>query len=86
MRPAFAAAAILTLALGIGANTAIFSLFDAVLLKSLPVREPGRLYYLAHGTGATPSLSANYPLLERYRASLTAFDGIAAYNTRQLKV
>ena len=84
--PGFAAAAILTLALGIGANTAIFSLFDAVLLKSLPVREPGRLYYLAHGTGVTPSLSANYPLLERYRANLRAFDGIAAYNTRQLKV
>jgi predicted permease len=84
--PGFAAAVVLTLALGIGANTAIFSLLDAVLLKSLPVREPGRLYYLAHGTGATPSLSANYPLLERYRANLTAFDGIAAYNTRQFKV
>jgi predicted permease len=83
--PGFAAAAIVTLALGIGANTAIFSLLDLVLLKSLPVREPGRLYYLAHGTGA-PSLSANYPLLERYRANLSAFDGIAAYNTRQFKV
>jgi predicted permease len=42
-KPAFTAIAVLTLALGIGANTAIFTLFDAILLDSLPVREPARL-------------------------------------------
>jgi predicted permease len=44
--PAFAATAILTLALGIGANSAIFSLIDAVMLKSLPIRDPQHLYLL----------------------------------------
>jgi hypothetical protein len=42
-KPGFTLIAVLSLALGIGANTAIFSLPDAVMLKSLPVREPDKL-------------------------------------------
>jgi hypothetical protein len=45
--PMFAGIAVLSLALGIGANTAIFTLIDAVLLRSLPVAEPERLVSLA---------------------------------------
>jgi hypothetical protein len=58
--PAFTAVAVLTLALGIGANTAIFTLFDAILLQSLPVREPARLVLFSDDrgegtfTGSTP--------------------------------
>ncbi len=47
----FAAVAVLTLALGIGANTAIFALFDAILLKSLPVRDPERLVLFSASPG-----------------------------------
>src|SRR5437773_4416298 len=46
MAPAFTIATILTLALGVGATTSIFSLVHAVLLKSLPVANPGELYRL----------------------------------------
>ena len=49
--PSFAAAAVLTLALGIGANTAIFTLFNAILLEPLPVREPRRLVLFTASPG-----------------------------------
>jgi hypothetical protein len=50
LSPMFTATAILTLAIGIGGTTAIFSLMDAVMLRSLPVVDPASLYRIGEGT------------------------------------
>ncbi len=71
-RPAFTVIAVLTLALGIGANTAIFTLFDSVLLESLPVREPSRLVLFSNqagegtSTGSLPNATWNLFTTESY--------------------
>src|SRR5687768_4427849 len=63
--PGFAVAAVVSLGLGVGANTAIFSLMDAVLFRSLPVADPQALRFLAHRSASDTASSANYPLFER---------------------
>ena len=75
--PAFATTVILTLALSIGANTAIFSLFQAIMLRSLPIHAADELYFVAHGAGGTPS--SNYPYFERVRARTDLFAGATTY-------
>jgi predicted permease len=80
--PLFATVAVLSLALGTGAATALFSLVDTVVLKPLAYREPGRLVYvrevlppLAH---IYPTLPANYQHFRFWREQTRAFDGLAA--------
>ena len=76
--PGFTAAAILILALGIGANAAIFSLVDAVVLKPLPgVARPKELVDLTGGT-------VSYPWYRSVRESTRAVDGLAAWRQREL--
>ncbi len=80
--PAFTIVVILTLALGIGANTAIFSLTDQVLLRLLPVKSPERLVLL-DGPGAFQGRTFNnhtfsYPMYRDFRDENTVFDGILA--------
>ena len=75
--PGFAAAAILSLALGIGANTAIFSLIDAVILKSLPVPHPEELLQVMMGRQSYAGFTN--PTWEHLRDRQDVFSGIFAY-------
>ena len=79
-QPGFAALAIISMALGIGANTSIFSLVDTVLLRPLAVKEPSQLVEL-YGTlhnGADWSLQS-YPNYKEYRDRNTVFSGLCVY-------
>lgn len=84
-KPGFTLIAVLSLALGIGANTAIFSLLDAVLLKSLPVKEPDRLVLFGEGenfglTNSIPNDSwdlFSYPFYRRVAQRNDVFSGVA---------
>ena len=81
--PAFSAVAILSLALGIGANTAIFSLIDAVILKSLPVTHPEQLLQVKISKwGGT----FTNPLWEHLRDAQDVFSGIFAYGPARLNL
>jgi putative ABC transport system permease protein len=78
--PGFAAVAIMTLALGIGANTAIFSVVRAVLLRPLPYRNPSRLVYISEfWPHETPVRTVPNPDFANWSEHTRLFDGLAAY-------
>ena len=85
--PAFATVAVLTLALGIGASTAIFTLLDQVLLRNLPVSHPEQLVRLRYVGSNTGSISAfggdskdffSYPMYRDLRDKNQVFSGMLA--------
>src|SRR5215207_10519531 len=76
--PGFTLVAALSIALGIGANTAIFSLVNATLLRRLPVPEPERLAYVFSGVPGGPYSTASYPDYVDFRDRNEVFQGLAA--------
>src|ERR1051325_10749817 len=82
-RPGFTAVAVATLALGIGANAAIFSVVDAVLLRPLPYANVDRIVRLAH---AAPYQTVSEPEFVDYQRGLPALSALAAFNSGQVTV
>ena len=76
--PGFATVAVLTLALGIGATTAVFVLLDSVLLKTLPVEQPEQLVVLDVMTARGERQNLSYPLFQRIRTEVDGFSGVFA--------
>jgi putative ABC transport system permease protein len=95
LNPAFAAVAVLSLALGVGANTAIFQLLDAVRIRTLPVAHPEELVEIRiqDGDGPNPSGSFNgphptltNPLWERVRDRQEAFSSVFAWGSTEFEL
>jgi len=93
--PGFTAIAVLTLAVGIGANAAIFSLVDQVILKQLPVEEPDRLVqlkFVGSDTGHTDSYGGasevyfSYPMYRDLRDQNSVFSGMLAMFPKQVGI
>src|SRR3954451_740451 len=90
--PVFTVTAVLTLAIGIGGTTAIFSLMHDIMLRSLPVSDPGTLYRIGSGNdccveGGTQDNWGlfSYPLFERLRASAPEFDEVTAFQAGAMR-
>jgi putative ABC transport system permease protein len=88
--PAFTITVILTLAVGIGATTSIFSLINGLLLRALPVTDPHRLMTISSDTSINLGLLAgrgwNYPMWDRFRDRAQAFDGAFVWMPRRLNL
>src|ERR1700693_6394503 len=86
LSPVFTATAVLTLALGIGGTTAIFTLIHAVMLRSLPVADPAQLYRVGEGDDCCVEGGPqdhwglfSFPLVERLKAQTPEFEEVAAF-------
>ena len=87
-KPAFTAIAVLTLALGIGANTAIFSVVHAVLLRPLAIRDPDRVMTFWHSAPAKglKHMDLNHAMFAYYRDRTRTFESLAAFETGEFSL
>jgi len=80
--PGFAAVAVLSLALGIGANTTVFSIVDSLFLRPWPVKDPGRLAMISTNSPKLDFASTSYPDYLDLRHEVAAFSDVVAYGDR----
>lgn len=85
-QPAFATAAIVTLAIGIGANAAIFGLIDALVLRPLPVRNPQELVQLVRVRNGETSQSFTYPQVQELATHRELFVSLCGFSNEALQV
>ena len=93
LSPVFTASAVLTLALGIGGTTAIFTLIHAVMLRSLPVSDPATLYRVGEGDDCCVTSGVqdrwgifSFPLYERLKAETPEFEDVTAFQAGRVRM
>jgi putative ABC transport system permease protein len=84
--PLFSTVVVLTLGLAIGATTAVFTIVNAVLLRSLPYRDPGRLMLFYEHIGTMPPAGLSPPDYLAFRDRVTSVESIAAYRNREYEL
>lgn len=84
--PGFTVLVVFTLAIGIGANAAMFSLVNATCLRALPYPQPGRLVHVTERSSQYSDMSVSYPNFLDWRASQDVFTGLAIYRNDGVKL
>ena len=84
--PGFTTVAVLSLALGIGANTSVFSLLNTLLLTKLPVRDPDGLYQLIVTHRSATHNKFSYPDYRKLRDNFDLFDGVIAWHSSTFEI
>lgn len=85
-KPLFTIIAVLTLALGIGANTAIFSVVNAVLLRSLPYHNPNQLVVLSATSSSGDRDGLSIPEVQEFQAQMRSLEDLTGFQTQSVNL